>query len=370
LDSSCKKKRQRAARRGRRAICSGLICFAGFQIALALGISYRLPELRDLEYGQRIKFLRAHLREEPNRPLLVVVGGSRTAIGVAPDAIPGSSPDSPLLFNCGLDGADPLLELLCLRRLLADGIRPAWVVIEVMPPLLNLDQGMTELRWGNVRTRLEWRDLPLVWRYSREPWDFHLTWLQEQICPWHTHRRALLKTYARSWLSSELRLGDDRDFRGCFGWRPHPLEPRSPEEAMSFLNLTRIAFTEPLAAFAIQETADRALHEVLSLCRDEQLPVALLLMPESSAFRSWYLPTTHERLDTYLARLSRDYSAPIWDTRSWIGDEGFIDGNHLSVTGAAQFTQLFHRRIIVPLMEGKSPSNVPSGSKQQVARQQ
>jgi hypothetical protein len=365
LDSSSSAKRQRITRRGRLAVCSGLLCFAGFQLALALGIAYRLPELRDLEYGQRLKFLRTHLRKEPERPLFVVVGGSRTAIGVAPDAIP-QSPESPLLFNYGFDGADPLLELLCLRRLLADGIRPAWVVIEVMPPLLNLDQDMTEQRWGNLRTRLELHDLPLMWRYSREPWDIQVEWLQEQVCPWHTHRRALLKRYAKSWLTSELRLGDDRDFRGWYGWRPHPLQPTCPEEAMCYLSFTRLAFASPLEAFDIRETADHALHELLTLCRDEGLRVALLLMPESTAFQSWYPPAARERLEGYLAQLSRDFAVPIWDTRNWIGDEGFIDGNHLSIGGAVQFTELFHRRILVPVMEGKSP---PNGSKQQVARQ-
>ena len=42
-----------------------------------------------------------------------------------------------MLFNFGMVGAGPLVELVVLRRLLAEGVRPDLLLVEVLPPLFN-----------------------------------------------------------------------------------------------------------------------------------------------------------------------------------------------------------------------------------------
>ena len=73
-------------------------------------IEHSLPDLfrvaRDPEYGRRANRLRARVAEHPGRPLVLVVGSSRTAMGVCPsaweDARPGS-PHDPLLWPPGYE---------------------------------------------------------------------------------------------------------------------------------------------------------------------------------------------------------------------------------------------------------------------------
>ena len=45
----------------------------------------------------------------------------------------------PLLFNLSLVGSGPVMELMALRRLYADGVRPDAVVFEYWPPFLRED---------------------------------------------------------------------------------------------------------------------------------------------------------------------------------------------------------------------------------------
>lgn len=361
--------RARLARKARAALYSALVGFALLQIVLFVDTTYFQPEIRDLEYGQRLHFLREQLAQNPGRPLLVVVGGSRTGIGLNPDALPPGKDSEPLLFNYGLDGADTILELLCLRRLLSDGIRPSWVVVEIMPPLLNQTQAAKEERWGKLLTRLDVRDLPLLWRYSEEPASWCLGWAGVQSAPCSTYRREFVKHYAPCWVPTDPQRGDDRPFQGRFGWRPHPLHPRSLAELESYVRLSWLYFAYLLVDFDVQKPSERPLHELLALCRQEQLPVSLLLMPEASVFRSWYPTETRHKLDQYLARLGEEFSAPVVDARYWVPDGGFIDGHHLSVDGAAQFTREFHRRVARPLAEGRLPREEPSQASERVVRQ-
>src|SRR5438034_376226 len=82
------------------------------------------PRLRDPQYGNKLRTLRQRLRRERGRPLIVALGSSRVNMGFRPDVIASHAPasgDSPLLFNFGLNAAGPIMELLCLRRLLDEG---------------------------------------------------------------------------------------------------------------------------------------------------------------------------------------------------------------------------------------------------------
>ena len=72
------------------------------------------------------------------RPLVVVVlGGSRPQMGLQPGPPrPRHRPDRPLVFNCAQSGCLPVGVRLNLARLLATGVTPECVLIEVLPPVL------------------------------------------------------------------------------------------------------------------------------------------------------------------------------------------------------------------------------------------
>ena len=98
---------------------------------------------------------------------------------------------------------------------------------------------------------------------------------------------------------------------------------------------------------------DRALRDLLALCRQENIPAVLYLMPEGRLFQSWYVPATRARIDSYLAQLSQECRVPIVDARNWIGDDYFLDSHHLDRRGATQFTRRFGEEVIPPLLQGR-----------------
>src|SRR4051794_30119361 len=124
---------RRQRRRGAAVVLWSLAFLVAGHLAIAAVFNYLRPDWIDIEYYLRLQNLQACVRAEPDRPLVLVLGSSRVLNGLAADDLPpGAEPGrGPLVFNLGLPGAGPVSELVCLRRLLADGIRPKAIVVEV-----------------------------------------------------------------------------------------------------------------------------------------------------------------------------------------------------------------------------------------------
>src|SRR5262245_42443557 len=124
-----------APRRGRGALLWGAAAFAAAHlVAMAAGEADWAQ--RHPEFARKLELLRARLDERPGGPLVLLLGSSRTGCGVRPGRLaglraPGGA--APVVFNFGVCRSAPLLELLTLRRLLAEGVRPEVVLAELWP---------------------------------------------------------------------------------------------------------------------------------------------------------------------------------------------------------------------------------------------
>src|SRR5262249_55758078 len=103
-------------------------------------------------YAARIARLRTRLTEAGTAALVVVLGSSRSdggVIGAALENRIASQSRRPVIaFNLASGGCGPVMELVALRRLLRDGVRPAVMLVEVFPALLaDSDDGAIEGRW-------------------------------------------------------------------------------------------------------------------------------------------------------------------------------------------------------------------------------
>ena len=118
--------------------------FLGGQVALLAALETGAPQVRDPEYGLRLQALRARMAERPaGTPVAIILGSSRVAMGIRPEAMTMCRPDA----RPGSDGyffnfwpyraPGPVMELLTLRRLLGDGVRPASVFVEAWPRFLD-----------------------------------------------------------------------------------------------------------------------------------------------------------------------------------------------------------------------------------------
>ncbi len=344
--------------RSRASIIWALLTFLGIQLVLSLLMDHWQPELRDPEYGYKLGRLRDRIHEEPQRPLLVVLGSSRSGLAFRPEVLPRHRPgcsESPIVFNFSLTGAGPLTELICLRRLLSDGIRPSRVLVEVLPPLLYQEDDWAEEHWlGN--NRLGWKDVLLLRRYFDDRWGLMRDWSEARLTACFSYRFCIMSRWAPGWLPWQCRR-DGWTGMNNFGWLPYHHQTVDAEEYQRALAVARNQYQLPLQQFRITDVPDRALREILELCRKKHIAAMLILMPEGTEFQSWYPPPVRAEIEAYLAGLSRTHQVPLIDARSWSDDSAFVDSHHLLPAGAAAFTQRFDQEVLQPILEGKKPAS-------------
>jgi hypothetical protein len=347
LESKAPHCRRRAfASAGRPILVWTLLFYLGFQVALTAITDHWLPVLRDPEYGHKLARLQTRLGERPGRELIVILGSSRSGYGFRPDVVsawPSLTGEPPIVFNFAMTGSGPIMELLCLRRLLRAGIHPDRLFIEVLPPSLHQEGAWAEMAWLNIN-RLGWRDLQLVRRYSASPEKLWFDWCRSQSTPWFTQRFCIMSRYAAGWCPWETRqdiwLGLDRS-----GWMVYPHTILDAAEHRRAVEFARRQYALPLDHFRITAVADRALRELLSVCRHQGIAATLVLMPEGTEFQSWYAPEARAQIDHYLPSVSREYDVPLVDARCWLPDNAFFDSHHLHPDGATAFTQRFAREM-------------------------
>jgi hypothetical protein len=324
------------------------VAFLGSQLGLNVYMEARHPEVYDPEYRDRLAVLRERTRDLPDLPLLLVVGSSRVMTDFRPEELPPMpTPEGSwvLPFNLSHGGSGPLLNLVMLRRVLRDGFSPRWVVVEVVPPLLSAPDRATALRLAQAR------DLPVLARYASGG-ELYGRYLRERLKAGYEHRDA----FFRQCSSRSDRPGDR--------WDSFPLAPlggpaiiphsdAGPEEVRRLTAQVRGQYFAGLQRLEVHPVSDRALRELIELCRQRQIGVVLLLTPESSEFRGWYPPTALRVVGDYCRGLSREYAVPLVDARGWLPDDAFTDGHHVTGRGATEFTLRLGREVLQPLADGR-----------------
>lgn len=315
-------------------------------VGLVAAMDHVWPRLRDPEYGRRVTRLRDRMKEHPDRPLVLAVGSSRVSFGLSPAAWEKSRPNDPsgldpLLFNMSLVGSGPVMELMCLRRVYADGFRPDAVVLEYWPPFLREDGAFHEPdRIDHVR--LAAGDLPLVRDYFPKAAETEAAMRADRRHPlWHSRHR-LVAQWCPRWQPWDRRMEMAWANLDPWGWLPGIDEP-TPDPVMRPKRLAHCEriYRDQFNGYTIHPTADRALRECVALARANGARVGLAYLPESSEFRGWMPPDVERAGQEYLARLCRELDLPLIDARGWMPDASLVDGFHLSRQGAAAFTRRF-----------------------------
>jgi hypothetical protein len=335
----------RRSRPWRSSLVWAVFWIVGVQLLVVLYLEWFHPDFLDPKYGCRMCSLRENCRWQSERTLFLALGSSRTEQGFRPSLLANDDGEkSPLFYNLGRGGSSPLLYLLTLRRLLADGIRPDTLLVEIFPPALVEDEENVVVYKPTLR------DWPLLRRYpvGERTWAF---WLSDRALLWYKYRSGFVAWAAPGLLPSQARWGEHLwDYRGG-EWRVVG-DSCSFQERRRLTDDARRRYAHSLQHFRIAADADRALRELLELCHKERIAVALFLMPEAQEFRGWYPPEARRRLSDYLAALRRDYNVPSIDARCWIDESEFSDGHHLLRRGAATFTQRFAAELLVISHDG------------------
>jgi uncharacterized protein DUF1574 len=337
--------RRRQARSAKAILAWALLGFVALHVGVHTHLERRHPEAYDPEFAARLAVLRDRIAETPDRPLLLVVGSSRLVTDFLPERLPplqGEAGDV-LAFNFSHTGAGPLINLMEVRRLLREGVKPRWLVVEVLPSMLNISGRSTAASLAVAD------DLPLLCRHMPS-WKAYGRYLGVRLVPSTRHYLAALQEHGPAWAFAAS--GDELPDLGPLGGST-PLKAEATRDNIARCTAAvRAQYYPGLQDFRVTDVADQSLRELITLCREEQVAVVLVLTPESSEFRGWYPETTWQVVQDYCARLSRQYAVPVIDARTWLPDEDFLDAHHALPRGAETFTLRLGREVLQPLIRG------------------
>jgi hypothetical protein len=351
-------RRQALQRRKRNDIAWYVLGFVAVQLALAVGVERYWPAVRDPEFADLVQIYRDRHAEDPGRPVVLVLGSSRTqrALRAGNLGRPGD-PTSPLVLNFAVAGGGPMMHQVVLRRAQHAGVRPAGVFLEIMPMSLSRRDGTSMEERRPASARFTAAEVGRLWRYFAEPYRLCGPWLLGRVLPVYHHQAELRDALGLDVLAAG-RPHRHMSFRDDYGWVPCSAVFSPPQVKW----LTREAFWEYAGALTQPELAPgavRAVRDVLRLCRAKGIPVVLVVPPESSAFRA-YAPAVEESQLKAVRSLAAEFALPVIDARAWVEDAGFYDGHHTTQQGADRYTERFGREALVPYFRSPESAARPA----------
>jgi len=304
-----------------------------------LALETRAIGLRDPEYADRLARIQRQVFTQPARPLWVALGSSRTQMGLCPSAMIRDGNDSthdPLVMNFGLAGAGPVQQLLTFERLIADGVRPSRMLIEVLPAFFHNDNPPEKLV---AVSRLSYRDLGRLSGYWHDESTVRRDWWLRRLSPFSMVRFVLVSRLVPGWLpfrdrQDYLWMGVD-----AFGWYAYPQATIEDTERESRTLKALADYAPNWHDYQISPGPDRALRTLLDRCQALNIPVTLYRMPESPRFRRTPPPEFAVCSHKYLNTMMAEYHIDLIDAQDWIADDrAFVDGHHLLSGSAREFS--------------------------------
>jgi hypothetical protein len=313
--------------------------FFALQVALAATVDRCLPQVRDGHWASLEKRLLGRLADSPGAKLVVMVGSSRTQLALQGVRLSRQSTQDPsIVFNLGVNGNGPMMETVALYRLLARGIRPDAVLVEINPLFVSESDGrpMEEVMLAYRRlSAREALDLsPYFSKANRLAWP----WLREQLLPCKSRRQELQLYCAFDSYKPWARANDPYVVMDDYGWCPIHASVTA-EEREAFTRMARLEHGPRLQRFELAPTSIRVLSELFNLCAREGITTAMVSMPEGPSFRALYPPEANDRFQSWVSAFCRQRNLTLVDARDWVPEIEFYDGHHLLPEGARTFTE-------------------------------
>ncbi len=338
---------RRRLARGRRAVLAGLAAFLAAQAGLNVAVRREWVPVRDPVFAEKFDLLRPHANfftPHPNPPpqggrerevlRVLALGSSRTQLGFDAARFAGHFGGRVEAFNFGCPAAGPMTAALYLRRLLAAGVTPDGLLLELHPCFLTPLDPPFEARWL-YPYRLRPGEPEVLRGFG---WDLpppqHLG-PRGYLTAAHSFRYGLLNRYAPVLLPCPygLTVGARSDALGFVAGveLPPAGRPRAVERTFE-------QYAPALAEYHVGGPGCAAVRDVLARCAEHGIRAAVVLMPESSEFRGWYGPEGYAAVTAFARGLAAEFGVPLFDAREWVPDAETADGHHLTAAGAAVFT--------------------------------
>ncbi|VTS08674.1 hypothetical protein [Tuwongella immobilis] len=346
---------RRLRRRARTLLGTMALLLLTAHLLSLLAFDSLCPSWRDPEYGRKVAVIQRMQRQFPERPMIVLLGSSRVSMGLRTGVLEGDSAFSrrcveqgivpPAFVNASLIGSGPVMQLMMLRRLLEDGIRPAAVLAEVWSPFFGASPELQEEHRIDL-LRLRPRELEWLPGYFSDPQKLADLELPMKLVPWYHQRVNLMTLMAPSMLPNLGRRDANWRLMDAYGWVPGPKAVQSPAELQKQHAIAEKFYRRILEDWQPGDRAMTAQQSIFALCQEHQIPIRLMQLPESALVHAWTSPATEQRFTAQLAIWERDYGAKCQDFRTVMPGDVVPDGIHLTPEAAAQFTGIWAERML------------------------
>jgi hypothetical protein len=339
--------------RARATVLSAPLTLLALNAGLVLLLGLR-PDLRDpLYYGKEDRLVEQLAQPVPGRVTIVAIGSSRTANAFHPPtveaAVTAATGRPCLAFNAAVLGRGPIFQPLHLRRLLARGIRPDILVVEIVPSLYAAPDGKPA-EIGHIRPdRLTWEEIQEIARLGYADPEYRSEWRKSMYNPWFSFRFQILGLLQPSWTPPEV-VAEARAFPDRTGWQPYT-DKVTPDSYRRGLAYARGGHFDNLQKMEVGEAAIQALREVFEICREEKITAVVSLVPEGSEFRSWYGVEAKAATKKLIEIACDGADGRVIDARAWLPDDAFADGHHMIHTAAPIYTKRLVEELILPAIK-------------------
>jgi hypothetical protein len=339
--------------RARATVLSAVAALVALNGGLVVLLAYR-PDLRDpLFYGKEDRLEEQLAEPVPGRITIVAIGSSRTANAFHPPTVErevtAATGRPCLAFNAAVLGRGPIFQALHLKRLLARGIHPDILVVEIVPSLYAAPDGKPS-EIGHLRAdRLTWEEIQEIARLGYSDPEYRSDWRKALYNPYFAFRFQLLGLFQPRWTPPEV-IAEARAFPERTGWQPYT-DAVTPESYRKGLEYARGGHFEHLQKMEPGRAAVEALREVFEICRAERITPVVALVPEGSDFRSWYGPEAKALTTELIAIACAGADGRVIDARDWLPDDAFADGHHMLHTAAPIYTGRLTKELIIPALK-------------------
>lgn len=343
--------RRVSSRPGPRLFVWAVVTFFAVQIIAGLVLDYALPQITWPQLYDMLDQLRA----QPRTPDVIILGSSRFECIVDAAEIAGevrtlTGTSDIRVFNATLSGSDHVAMEHTFQKILAQGVEPRMLVIEISYLTLVPTNYSTRVNVHHFQT---WADLP-----STLPDVIHVNGLNKvalsRFAPLYLHRYEILKQ-TRGALG--LLPAPPESTRGCDRERT-PMSDREFAEAFQRRPLTKDearaaalgcdAIGREIRDYAPTGSNRKALERILTDCRGRGIGVFLVGAPLSSSGRDQFPESVKRQYAQTIRELEADFDVKYFNLDACLPDHLFRDFHHAVPPSHICFGRLVARQALAP----------------------
>lgn len=283
--------------------------------------------------------------------VIVQLGSSMTMFGLdarrVEDRLAADLSRPVVVHNLGVPGLGPVGARLYFERMLAEGIRPDLLILDVVPNLVcphPADGGVVERQWFSPH-RLRRHELSFMIRHGF-PADSAFEWWKGSLVPFHTHRMSLVSAIAPKF----LRFQDQVDWGRAAdtnGFIPNRFPAQTKQHREDWVRKELGPNATLLSSLNVDSLAGTAIREIAAVAKREGILFQAVLMPSTSEIREVYDRQRMADLRGFLEELCGDVGVRLIDALDWVPDEDFLDVHHMGPSGAVVYSD----RLVEPVRQ-------------------